>query len=507
MSKKNQYYFGAIISYFAIVFNVVAGLIYTPWMVGKIGQSDYALYTLATSFISIFLMDFGLSSAVSRFVAKYRAEGQEEKANKLLGIVTKLYLVIDAIIFIILLVIFFLLETIYRGLTENEIEVYRQLYIIVATYSLLSFPFMPLSGIITAYEKFIQLKLCDLGQKIITIVLVVIALLNDFGVLAVVAANAASGLIIIVVKLNIIHRMTPIRYYIRAQDKKLLKEIFSFSIWVTVMSIAQRFVFNLAPTILGIFSTSKEIAIFAPANTLEGYFYTFAAAINGMFLAKISKYIAEDQEDKIFDLMVKIGKYQLTTLGLILVGFVCVGRDFMVLWMGNEYVAAWPCAILMFLPDLLLFTQQIANTTAIAKNEVKNLSRGYIGMAIISGGLSIVLSPFWGALGSCIAITVAYFFLYIYMNVIYYKKLNLDIFSFFKLCYLKYFPAILASVILGYTVSNHIILCTGWLGLIVKGVCVCTVYVICILLIGTNRNEKKQLYFTVKNRLRHFNKR
>lgn len=168
MNGKKQYYLGAIVSYFAIAFNIIAGLIYTPWMVGKIGQSNYALYTLASSFISIFLMDFGLSSAVSRFVAKYRAEGNEEKADKLLGIVTKLYLVIDACILISLIIVFFLLEKIYKGLTPNELQVYKQLYIIVATYSILSFPFMPLSGIISAYERFIQLKLCDLCQKIIT---------------------------------------------------------------------------------------------------------------------------------------------------------------------------------------------------------------------------------------------------------------------------------------------------------------------------------------------------
>lgn len=498
MDGRKQYYLGAVVSYFAIAFNIIAGLIYTPWMVGKIGQSNYALYTLASSFISIFLMDFGLSSAVSRFVAKYRAEGNEEKADKLLGIVTKLYLVIDACILISLIIVFFLLEEIYKGLTPSELQIYKQLYIIVATYSILSFPFMPLSGIISAYEKFIQLKLCDLGQKIITIVLVVIALLNNFGVVAVVTANALSGIIVIVIKLLIIYWTTPIRYNIQARDRMLLKEIFSFSVWTTVMSIAQRFVFNLAPTILGAFSTSTEIAVFAPANTLEGYFYTFAAAVNGMFLTKISKYIADNQKEKIFDLMVKIGRYQLIILGLILVGFVCVGKDFMVLWMGEDYVAAWPCAILMFIPDLLIFTQQIANTTAIAENYVKNIALGYIGMAAISGALSILLCQSYGALGSSIAITIAYSFLYIYMNVIYYKILKLDVFKFYKLCYVRHLPSIILSLVLGYYVSNYLIVISGWKGLLLKGISICCIYFTLVLIWGLSKEEKKQVYYRIR---------
>lgn len=507
MNEKKQYYLGAMVSYFAIAFNIIAGLIYTPWMVGKIGQSNYAVYTLANSFITIFLMDFGLSSAVSRFVAKYRAEGREEKANKLLGIVTKLYLVIDVVIFISLIVVFFLLETIYKGLTPSELQVYKQLYIIVASYSILSFPFMPLSGIITAYEKFIQLKICDLGQKVITIVLVVIALYNNLGVVAVVTANAISGILIIVIKLFIIYCMTPIRYNIRARDRILLREIFSFSVWTTVMSIAQRFVFNLAPTILGAFSTSKEIAVFAPANTLEGYFYTFAAAVNGMFLAKISRYIADNQKEKIFNLMVKIGRYQMITLGLILVGFVCVGKDFILLWMGSDYVEAWPCAILMFIPDLLIFTQQIANTTAIAENYVKNIALGYVGMAIISGVLSILLCQSFGALGSCISITIAYGFLYIYMNIIYYKKLKLNVFKFFNLCYVKYSPAIILSMVLAYYVANDIIEISGWIGLLLKGISVCCIYFGLVLILGLTRTEKMQVYSKIKCVFKRTNKR
>lgn len=503
MNGRKQYYLGAVVSYFAIAFNIIAGLIYTPWMVGKIGQSNYALYTLASSFISIFLMDFGLSSAVSRFVAKYRAEGNEEKADKVLGIVTKLYLVIDACILTSLIIIFFLLGEIYKGLTPNELQIYKQLYIIVATYSILSFPFMPLSGIISAYEKFIQLKLCDLCQKILTIVLVVIALFNNLGVAAVVTANAFSGIIIIIVKMIIIYWTTPIRYNIRVRDRILLKEIFSFSVWTTVMSIAQRFVFNLAPTILGIFSTSTEIAVFAPANTLEGYFYTFAAAVNGMFLAKISKYIVDNQKEKIFDLMVKIGRYQLIILGLILVGFVCVGKDFMILWMGTDYVAAWPCAILMFIPDLFIFTQQIANTMAIAENQVKNIALGYIGMAALSGILSILLCPAYGALGSSLAITSAYVFLYIYMNVIYYKKLKLDVFRFYKVCYFRHLPSIILSIVLGYYIANYLLLISGWKGLLLKGISICCIYLVFVLIFGLSKTEKKQVYYRLRRLIKY----
>ena len=56
-NSSKQIKLGAIMSYFTIAFNMVAGLIYTPWMIEQIGRNDYGLYTLANSVISMFLAD------------------------------------------------------------------------------------------------------------------------------------------------------------------------------------------------------------------------------------------------------------------------------------------------------------------------------------------------------------------------------------------------------------------------------------------------------------------
>ena len=90
MNSSKQIKFGAVMSYFTIAFNMIAGLLYTPWMIEQIGQSNYGLYTLATSLITLFVMDFGMSAAVTRFISKYNAAGDQRAVNDFLGIVFKL---------------------------------------------------------------------------------------------------------------------------------------------------------------------------------------------------------------------------------------------------------------------------------------------------------------------------------------------------------------------------------------------------------------------------------
>lgn len=471
-------------------------------MVSKIGQSNYALFTLATSFISLFIMDFGLSASVSRYVAKYRTEEDaENKINSFISTINWLYLVIDLVLFLILTIIYFFLGIIYKGLTNEELMVFRSLYIIVAIYSIVSFPFLPLTGIINAYEKFIQQKFCELFQKIFSIAIIIISLLVYPDVKLIVLGNALSGLITIAIKLVIIKKSTKVKIKLNSFNKEIAKEVFNFSVWITIMSLAQRCIFNLAPTILGVVSNSREIALFAPANAIESYFYSFAAAINGLFLATISRYIANKEENKITDLSIKIGRYQIIVLSCVFVAFLAGGKQFMISWMGEDYVKSYYCAILMFIPDILLFSQQIPNTTMIAMNKVKEQALGYVGMSIVCLIISFAICKLIGSIGSALAIAISYIFLFIYMNFLYKKILKLDLKIFFKNTYMALaIPFIFGSVFAIFI--QKIFFIEGWKGVFFYGSCSAIFYLIlCIPFLNkVEKNLIKSVFNKYKRR-------
>ena len=119
-----------MLSYLGLGINILIGLLYTPWMIHSIGRDNFGLYTLAMSIITLFVFDFGLSSAVTRFMAKYIAEGRNDKANNCLGLVYKLYIGIDAILLIILTGVYFFIPSIYESLTPEEISKFKIVYVI-----------------------------------------------------------------------------------------------------------------------------------------------------------------------------------------------------------------------------------------------------------------------------------------------------------------------------------------------------------------------------------------
>ncbi len=491
--SSNQIKIGAILSYLSIGINIIAGLVYTPWMVDTIGKSDYGLYTLSNSLITLFLVDLGLSSAVSRYVAKYRAEGRQDKVNNFLGAVYKLYLIIDAVIFIALIIIYFCIDSIYVKLTPAELGKFKVVYLISASFAVINFPFVTFNGILNSYEEFVHLKLADVIYRILLVALTVITLLLGGRLYGLVVVHAIVGLISIVYKWIVVKKRIKLRVNWKYSDFSLYKDIFGFSIWVTISSLAQRLVFNITPSILGAVASSATIAVFGIVTTIEGYTYTITTAINGMFMAKISRiYECGGEQDELMPLMLSVGKFQYAINGLIVAGFAVIGKEFINLWIGSTYLDAYYGILLVIIPGLFFNSMQIANTAMIVRKKVNLQAWVNLGMGIVNIIMSIILSSYLGVIGACISISIAYMLRAMALLFIYKRVLKIDMARFVINCYIRMGIPIIITIVLGY-LMNSLFSNAGWLVFASKGLVIIGIYTAVTLLLGLNSEERNKL--------------
>lgn len=485
---------GALLSYGAIVFNIIAGFIYTPWMIAQIGKSDYGLYVLVTAFLTYFVMDFGLGQTIARYITNYKVENQLQKINQLLGLTMRFYLFINAIVFIVLIVTYFFIENIFLELTPAEIMKFKVVYLIAGGFSLISFPFLPLDGIFIAYERFVILKLCDVISKVAIIVLMVLALLLGYKLYALVAVNALVGIIIILIKLIYLKRALPLKVDFKFKSRPLLKELFKFSFWISIIGIAQRLLINIAPLVLGIVSGTEAIAIFSIGVIIEGYTWTFAHALNGLFLSKVSQLnLNKNNLKEITNLMIRVGRIQLIIMGLLLIGMITLGQEFIVLWMGENFRKSYYVVVLLIAPGFITLTQEIAYTYLFVINELKYRAILFIAAAVGSLILSFLLAPSLGAIGCAIGIFCATLSCHVIgMNYIYWKKLNLEIPRFFKECYWPLLVPIVLTFAFGFGM-NYFFSAENFLIFSLKVVLLTITYLFLTWKIGLKKEEKQLL--------------
>ncbi len=503
--SSHQIKYGALMSYIAVFVSIIAGILYTPWMIRQIGQAEYGLYALALSVIVFFSIDFGLGESVSRFLSKYNAENQIEKKKDFLGVTFKLYIIIDILIFIALLTVFLLSDTIYSELTPGELEKFKVVFIIAALYAISSFPFQPLNGILISHERFVFLKSMDLFNRLLTVSTVVVVLLLGFRLYALVAVTAITGLTVIAVKIYYIFSNKLVQINFFAWDKKILKELLSFSIWIAIIVFSQRFIITITPSVLAAFSGTAQIAVFSIASTMEGYVWTIASALNGLFLPKVTYLLLnKNASDEVESLMLKVGRIQLIIVGLLYAGFLTLGKDFVELWLGNDFSGAYLIAVLLITPSLITLTQQIASTALMAKNLVRYQCFGVVIMSVISIVLSIILSPKFGALGAGIAIFIGTTLGgVIVMNLVYSRILRMNLTLFFRECHLKLLSPIILTIIIGFFVQLYFPL-SGWVAFMIKVSIVTLTYSLLMWKLGLN-NYEKSLFIGVFVKAKHKN--
>lgn len=499
MNNSKQEKWGAVVSYITIFLTIIAGLLYTPYLIKKLGLSDYGIFTLSASIIASFTIDFGMGAALTRFIAKYRAENKIAKIKDLLGVTTKLYLVVDLILILVLFIIYFLSPNIFSNLSEIELEKFKGVFLISIFFIMFNFPLLPLDGVFIASEKIVALKLLNFASKVASVSLLFITLYLGYGLMGVVIVQAAITLLFQLVKVVYLYLKVNLRINFKSRDKQILRSIGSFSAWATVAMIADKFFFPVIPSLLAIFSDTKQLALFAIVISIEGYILTFSKALNGIFIPRVMKLVVVDGSvAEQTELMIRVGRIQLYIIGLFVAFFICFGNDFFRLWLGEGFDNSYYATVIVLIPCLFHLTQTIAEELIYAKNLVKYRALINVVTSVLCVIFISLLTPKYGAIGAAIGVALGFIGGYtIIANIIYSKKLNINVMLFFKECHAKIGLPLIGAIIIGFLFQKFIAIENFFIFMIVGMLWVIT-YGLVMWFFALNLNEKRIVVDPVK---------
>jgi O-antigen/teichoic acid export membrane protein len=273
-------------------------------------------------------------------------------------------------------------------------------------------------------------------------------------------------------------------------DFKFLKEVSVYSFWVFLNVIMDRIYWSLGQSVVGVYCGAKLVAVYGIAIQIQQMYMSFSTAISGILLPRITSMTSQKGSEKqVSDLFIKTGRLQFIIMSFILSGFVVFGRQFINLWVGNQYDLAYYVCVLFFVPLLVPLIQNVAISILQARNQMKFRSLLYLGISLASFVASLPLTKYYGILGCATATSIALFLGHVLiMNVYYHKKVSLDIISFWKEILKMSFAPILLSLIAFYLIDYLII--NTWIEFIVSIVVFSLVYGIIFWLFSMNTYEK-----------------
>lgn len=434
----NQLKAGVVLNYVVIILNTVVGLLYTPYMLRMMGQSEYGLYSLVASVIAyLTVLDLGFGNAIVRYTAKFRAEKKTEEQYEMFGMFFLLYLVIGIIAFGIGLGLYFNVDTLF-GDTMTAVELGRARIMMLLLVANLAFTF-PMSiwgSIIQAYEDFVFQKSLNIFRIILNTAVMICLLHFGYKAVAMVVVQTIFNVLTLVVNFIYCRRKLNIHIYFRFKHFHwgFLKEVAIYSFWIFLNAIMDRVYWSTGQFVLGAMVGTAAVAVFAIAIQLEGMYMQFSTAISSVFLPKVTAMVATNRSRKeISDLFIRTGRIQYIVLAYILSGFIIFGRQFIELWAGAGYTDAYIISLLFFIPLTVPLIQNLGITILQARNEMKFRSVLYIIIALVSLAMQIVLTRFFGGIGCAMGVSGALVVGQILiMNVYYQRRQDLDIKTFWK---------------------------------------------------------------------------
>lgn len=489
--RKRQMSLGVIFSYVLIIVKLAAGILYTPIVLRTLGQSQYGVYSLSVSFMGyLTILNAGINAAYIRFYVQEKTVN-EQNVIRLNGVFCKIFIGLSLISLAGgLLLAQFSPYLFGSKITADEYELVRKCFQLLAVTIGIEMYTCLFKSFITANEEFIFGKTVDIVISILTPVLTLPFLLNDYDCASIIFIRLLMAVLTLILDVIFCRKKLRIAFQFGKVDPKLLSNIGQFIGFIVLQSVMDQLNWQVDKFILAWTQGTSEISIYSVGGTFNTYFLQIAGAVSGVFIAEINRLVALDDEKELNNLFRRSSKIFMYIIGMIIVGFFVIGRSFVLRWAGADYGRSFIVGWLLMTPVTFSLIMGLGQDIARAKNRHQIQILINIGVCILNAIMSIPLAMHWGAIGSAVGTFVAEIVVCIIVQPIYYKKvLNLEVGGVFKDIF-RYLPGLILPVMFGIAINHFGLLKNSYGSIVLYSGLYVLIYFISVWMVSMGKQDR-----------------
>jgi len=394
--------FGSVLGVANHLTTIVVGLFLMPFVISSLGDRMYGFWTLASAFIGYYgLLEFGMGSAVGRFIAGAIGSGDKEECNRIISNAFFIYSCMGLVVLIVTFVLSLLAFLFFQD--PEEASLFRKVILVLGVNVAIYFPIKVYKGILGAQLRFDIMSFITFISLILRTSLIVIILVNGYKILALALVTLISCipeyiLYVYFAKKNLSD------FKIKISDCSLgtAKTLFSYSSHTFVARMADEFRFNIDGFVISAFIGLSAVTHYRVASTLVQHFITLIMIITGVLLPFFSRLDGEENREKIKETLFFSSKLSIIMTSFVGFGLIAWGKPFIERWMGPQYLDAYPCLVVLVLGSIFDLWQAptVSLLFAMSKHRFYSLFNSL--EAVCNVLLSLLLVRRFGMLGVAI---------------------------------------------------------------------------------------------------------
>lgn len=448
MSTARTLFKGSFLRVFQFMAIILVTLFMTPFIIRSIGDRMYGLWVVVGSFMGFYgLFDFGMSSAVQRYVSRAIGEKDREEMNKIVNAAFFIFSSIGVVVLVATTII--TLFAPFFGKNVADINLFRKVIPILGLSIAMGFPMRVFMGVLISHLRYDLVSGIEMSKLLMRTAIIYIFLKTGHGILAMAVITFTVDLCGYAGILYFYRKYSDgIVVSFKFIDNKSVKKLFSFSIFTFIAQLADRSRFDIPSFIIAAYLGLATVTIYAIAARLIGYFMDLVSNAVGIVLPVFSQYEAQNNFIAIRDKLVfitKISTYLSVCVGGTLIIF---GKVFIERWVGHLYITAYPILVILAASLTLALAQNPSVHLLYGISKHKFFAVGNVVEAILNLTLSLIFVKKFGMIGVAFGLAIALVIVKLLIQPVYVcRAINLSFKNYYLNAFLK--PFFIASLSVG----------------------------------------------------------
>jgi O-antigen/teichoic acid export membrane protein len=378
---------------------ILVAFLLSPFIIHTLGDRMYGFWVLVGTFIGYYgLLDFGMSIAVGRHIAGALGAKDDVEINKIYNTALPIFFAIGCAALFITVIIVLIAPLILTD--PEEIPLFRAVILILGVNMAFDFLSRVYVGTLYAQMNFHIISLIELGTLFVRSSLIVLALTAGHRILSLAWISFLTSSLARVLYYYYAKKKLPVLKFKRKNfDRNIGTKLFSYSFFLMISQFANQLRFNIDTFVIASFLTLSAVTHYSIASTLVNYFNQLLGTIMSVFNPLFSRQEAEKTYGEIKETLYFATRISVAITSFIGFGLIAWGSPFIERWMGDKYLDAYPCLIVLVLGLLPFLWQTPAHSLLYATSKHQSLAMLNLGEGIANVCLSLVLVRYFGIFG------------------------------------------------------------------------------------------------------------
>jgi O-antigen/teichoic acid export membrane protein len=390
---------GAAMRAASTLVGAVVGLLMMPFLVSSLGEHWYGVWTTVGSFVgAYYLLDLGLSSAVTRFVTESLARDRFDAVNRYISTAFALYVGLAVALLAATAIATFAVP--YFVEDSADTRTIRYLVFLSGASLAAGFPFKAYAGLVQAKLRYDLLAGWNALLILFLAGLTYVLIRNGSGVLGLAYVSMVGMLLSDAIFVLLSRRAVPeARLSLASVDRTIVGELFGFSIWSFIIQISGLIRVQIDPLVVGWLRGASAVTHYAVGARIAETAVGFLATSTNVVQPVLTTYFAKGETERLKEALILFTKVNASVAFFVVGMLLVLGEPFIRVWMGGGYADSTLIMYALAVAYGLGFIVYPLDNSLYATRKHRFLAITNLVDAAVNLSLSFLLGTYFGAVG------------------------------------------------------------------------------------------------------------